>query len=153
MVRAIKPLLLVGLIAFLGACKSQKDLPAEPIAAAEAKTQEESIRIIVLTEEAVEPSDEQLRYDMLPATIEGDILTLKVKYGGGCGVHRFELRTHALEEGTLQFWLIHEVEDDPCKAFVRKDLQFDLSPLKDRFNGSVSFMINRQEKQYVYSWK
>lgn len=88
---------------------------------------------IVLCPEKIE-SDQ---IDILDSYIEGDRVTISVGHGGGCSEHSYELcYTEAFAESypvqtTLK--LIHDAGDDKCEMYVLKDLNFDLSPLKEMY--------------------
>ncbi|MGQ0704396.1 MAG: hypothetical protein ACT4PM_14880 [Gemmatimonadales bacterium] len=67
------------------------------------------------------------------ATLQGSILHLFVRYGGGCRTHRF-----ALVAGTdfgdsdppyTRLWLVHDANEDLCEALIERQLQVDLHPI------------------------
>ena len=68
------------------------------------------------------------------ASIEGDLLSLKTAYGGGCRKHDFKLygSTSFLESYPVQtdVFLSHDAHGDACRALLHDELLFDLSPLK-----------------------
>ena len=73
--------------------------------------------------------------DIKEFVLEGDILRLFVRYGGGCEEHDFALiglgdwmNTNPV---TTHMMLSHNAHGDMCKVYCGIDLFYDLSPLKD----------------------
>ena len=68
------------------------------------------------------------------AEIEGDVLSLRVQFGGGCRTHDFYLVASSLfmesEPPQVNVLLSHDGHGDLCRAFLTEDLAFDLGPLK-----------------------
>ncbi|GAL85330.1 hypothetical protein MYP_2559 [Sporocytophaga myxococcoides] len=70
-------------------------------------------------------------YDILSSKITKDILTITVKYGGGCRQHKFELRSNGQPSASVfELHLLHLTTDDHCRRLLLDTLQFDLSPLR-----------------------
>ena len=67
----------------------------------------------------------------------GNILYLKVEYGGGCRDHDFELygMSSFLESDPPQasVYLSHNANGDACDALIISELEFSLVPLKEEF--------------------
>lgn len=79
--------------------------------------------------------------EIVQARIEGDILHLQVRHGGGCERHDFSLIHSGLFLESLpaqtHLTLAHDAHGDRCRALVGADLQFDLTPVKRAYqNGS-----------------
>jgi hypothetical protein len=76
------------------------------------------------------------------ASVEGDLLTLKVAYAGGCKTHRFAIYGSAgfMESLPVQagIFLSHDANGDACEAFIQKEIVFDLTPLKREFRKAYS---------------
>ena len=76
------------------------------------------------------------------ASIEGDLLTLKVAYGGGCKTHRFALYGSGgfMESLPVQtrVFLSHDANGDACEALIQEEIIFDLAPLKREFRKTYS---------------
>lgn len=72
--------------------------------------------------------------------IQGDTLSLEVRYGGGCREHRFALLIDPafMESFPVQVAarLAHDADGDPCRALLTRTLRFDLSPLREHFEAS-----------------
>jgi hypothetical protein len=72
-------------------------------------------------------------FEVLDARFEADQLVLDVRYGGGCREHTF----HMLWSGAIlksnppqaSFFLVHDAQDDPCKALISETLRFDMLDL------------------------
>lgn len=76
-------------------------------------------------------------YQILEASIQGDVLYVGIGYGGGCRAHAVRAVAWGgwMESNPVQVRVIisHEDFDDPCDAFVTQDLRFDLGPLKNAY--------------------
>lgn len=74
------------------------------------------------------------RYVLNIATITGDTLKINVSYGGGCESHQFTLVASEsfLESFPVQLRvsLAHNANDDLCRAWLREDYHFNLTPIK-----------------------
>ena len=79
-----------------------------------------------------------------PLTIEGfrafrDVMDVSVKHGGGCKDHVYSLAWDGeLREGTdgtpvASLVLMHDAQEDRCKAIVMATPRFDLKPIAQRF--------------------
>jgi hypothetical protein len=92
--------------------------------------------------------DQQTRPEKWPSdpanlqelTVVGNRLDARVGYGGGCAVHAFKLVVWGgwMESYPVQVraLLSHDAKNDPCDAFITRDLSFDLRPLKNAYEES-----------------
>lgn len=73
-------------------------------------------------------------------SIEGDHLTLRVSYPGGCAVHHLDLVAFGgwMESSPVQIqaFLSHDANGDQCEAWITRDMTFDLKPLKRAYQES-----------------
>ena len=72
-----------------------------------------------------------------------DLLTLSVSYGGGCGNHEFFLKGDTQFTGDDEalsdaLFFIHKTDGDRCKAWITKELTFELSPLRKHYHKIIS---------------
>ena len=76
-------------------------------------------------------------YTINAATIEDDILSVDVSYGGGCETHVFTLVTESmfLESFPVQLRvsLAHNANGDTCEALITEVHHFDLTPIKEAY--------------------
>ena len=101
-------------------------------------------------------------FDLDKASITEDTLHLKVEYGGGCEKHTFVLYSHnqLKKVDSLEVSIIHDANNDPCEAIVRKDVKFDLKPLKTVYlaanpelkTGELKITFKGHEKTVTYSF-
>jgi hypothetical protein len=74
---------------------------------------------------------------VLHADVEGNILYMRVQYGGGCREHEIRLYGSSgfMESLPIQaaLFLSHDANDDPCDALIFRDLSFDLIPLRESY--------------------
>lgn len=97
--------------------------------------------------------------------IKNDILSTLVSYSGGCEKHEFTLGAIPAmtnSDSTLQANLVlgHENNGDTCKKIVKERLEFDLSPLKEKYRqiyrvkvGSVMLHLMNKEIIIKYDFK
>lgn len=75
--------------------------------------------------------------DVEDVSLSGDLLFVKVSYGGGCAEHDFGLSWDEsfAESNPTQAWLVlhHDAHDDECLSLVTTTLRFDLTPVKERW--------------------
>jgi len=73
-------------------------------------------------------------------SVAGDVLRVKVQYGGGCARHEIQGVAWGgwMESFPVQVrvFLTHEGFDDPCDAFITEDRYLDLGPLKRAYRKS-----------------
>jgi hypothetical protein len=102
-------------------------------------------KVVILNNKEWTPDNMELNFQISSATVGGKKnaeLTAKVKYGGGCKTHRFQLvKPHQTAKDTLQLFLTHEANGDNCRAFVNNEMTFDVTKLKLKKNKKV-LMIN-----------
>jgi hypothetical protein len=74
---------------------------------------------------------------VIEGSIEGDVLTLTVQYGGGCGNHRLRLywRGDWLESYPVQTSLFvqHVNIDDPCEAIISEERSYSIREIADDY--------------------
>ena len=97
--------------------------------------------------------------------IRNDILSTLVSYFGGCEKHEFTLGAIPAmtnSDSTLRANLVlgHENNGDTCKKIVKERLEFDLSPLKEKYRqiyrvkvGSVMLHLINKEIIIKYDFK
>lgn len=93
--------------------------------------------------------------------VEGDLLSLVVRYGGGCEEHRFALlvdpafrESHPVQVGAR---LAHDSRGDLCRALLTDELTFDLSPLRVAYQaaygsgpGTLVVVLEGREIRYDF---
>ncbi|MFX0206444.1 MAG: NigD-like C-terminal domain-containing protein [Candidatus Hodarchaeota archaeon] len=96
-------------------------------------------------------------------TLDKDLLTLEVSYGGGCRKHIFTLiGSNVFKESNpvrTDIVLSHNANDDPCEAWLTEKLHFDLSPLKKAYkdtysvpSGSILIYLEGVENGILYEF-
>jgi len=91
-------------------------------------------------------------YTINNVEIEEDILTIEVKYGGGCKEHIFSLfgSPGFMKSSPVQtdVMLSHNANNDLCKALITEEVSFNLTPLKEvwqqMYGESGTIIINLQ---------
>ena len=94
-------------------------------------------------------------FDFSAVEVDGDCLVLTVRYGGGCGTVDFDL---VAIEGS-RFSLPPQVpmrlildDDDPCEAYLAKELSFSLVPLRDQGAGTLMLDLEGWEEMLEYQY-
>ena len=77
-------------------------------------------------------------FSLQGATIRENTLTIDLQHGGGCAEHEYELFMSPggfLESFPVQanLYLRHNANGDVCRALIRKELTFDLTPIGDLY--------------------
>jgi hypothetical protein len=90
-------------------------------------------------------------YQIQEAKVEGDTLRVTVSHGGGCRKHEYGFVVYSgwMESHPVQVRavILHNANGDNCKALLRNELRFDLSPLRAAYtqsygSGSGTIIIN-----------
>ena len=73
-------------------------------------------------------------FELSAIHIQGDTLKLRINYSGGCEEHDFAMymspSTFAESyPAQADLYLGHNANDDVCRAYIQRDLAFDLSPI------------------------
>jgi hypothetical protein len=93
--------------------------------------------------------------------LDGDTLTLSIRYGGGCRVHRFALlvdsafrESHPVQVSAR---LAHDADGDLCRALLSEDLRFDLAPLRRHYQegygpgpGAIAIFLEGRRITYAF---
>jgi hypothetical protein len=94
--------------------------------------------------------------------IEKNNLFLTVMYSGGCKEHYvgllardyFIIKPNEIQANIL---LSHDSNSDSCKSIIRKELCFDLSPLKSEYqnnfqrrSGSIVLLLGKEKLYYEF---
>lgn len=85
----------------------------------------------------VENVPTSLSFELVSSSIDGDILNLELRYGGGCGDHDLSLYVNSLfmESFPVQVdvILVHDSKDR-CKAIITGQHSIDLAGLREHYN-------------------
>ena len=94
--------------------------------------------------------------------IEKNNLFLTITYSGGCKEHTFELvawnyfivKPNGIDAHIL---LSHDSRSDSCKALIKKELCFDLSPLNSEYynlfqstSGTIVLLLDNLKLRYKF---
>lgn len=148
--KTITLLLLTGLLLGFNSCKLCKK--KDTVENKETKT--EIVSEIIVQKGFVKPETSDM-FDMVKTSIEGNILTVEVSYGGGCNEHEFKLYFDGSYMKSLppkaNFILTHDNKGDACRSIVEKTLKFDIS--KAQYVGGKEMMVSVEgflEMKYTY---
>ncbi len=94
-------------------------------------------------------------FEMLNATIDGDCLFLRIRFGGGCDV----LDAKLLDSGDIAESLpvqrtlrLSLTDNDFCKALVTENLTFNLSDIRTPTENKILLNLDRWSEQLEYSY-
>ncbi|MEN7551075.1 hypothetical protein AAG747_24350 [Rapidithrix thailandica] len=96
------------------------------------------------------PSDE---FSIFKATLKNDCLLLTVRYSGGCGTTDWKLIDSGERLGQVPVQRNIRLtlkDEDPCEAYLAKELSFDLSPLKVKGENKISISLEGWDKKLIY---
>ncbi|TSC23609.1 NigD-like C-terminal domain-containing protein [Corallococcus sp. Z5C101001] len=128
------------------AASAEQEAPPTPVTppeqqasspAGEAERQEADVVLPLEITETPAPRD---RLVVESQSVKGHVLTLHVRHGGGCKEHRYGLAWDgrftqtAAGEPRAELTLLHDANNDRCKALVYKVLAFDLSTLRQEWS-------------------
>lgn len=127
-------LIIIFIAISLVGCKSKKNTVADKNTTGKNETVvSESITKVIL-DPNFDNSRENASFDILEASISGDILTLTVSYGGGCQEHQFNAYFNGIYMKSLPpkatIYIEHINNGDNCRKIVEETLRFDLSAVK-----------------------
>lgn len=92
------------------------------------------------------------------AYITGNILTLGLTYGGGCKDHTFQVIGSEMISKSLPpvraVSLIHQANEDHCRAIVNKTIQVDISALayKQEAGSEIFLGIDGYKEKLKYTF-
>lgn len=96
-------------------------------------------------------------FEVLFAEVQGDTLVTVVRYGGGCGEHRFELEA----DGPLMKSLppkqplrwVHRSPGDPCRALISDTVRADVSPFRGTPHGTTVLQLEGHDGNLIYTYR
>ncbi len=97
-----------------------------------------------------------LNYGIDSVKLSGDILTMYIKYSGGCKNHKFSLVSnyHATKSSPpqIEVHLVNDTNGDKCFNITPKTLKFDLSPYRYEDQKAIVIKLDNNKK-FKYSYK
>ncbi|NVJ05983.1 hypothetical protein HUW63_12170 [Myxococcus sp. AM001] len=124
-----------------------EDTQATPTSPADDGEAKAAVQPLVVTPKP-EPKD---LINIRSAQVDGGILSLAVMHGGGCAEHTYTLAWDGnLQQGAdgtpvANLVLVHDGNNDMCKALLRATPRFDVSSISQRFGaqfGKTSGTVN-----------
>lgn len=122
----MKYLVLTIITFFLASCHTHKP-------ASNDDNNKPVIKEVVLDNNFVQPK-ENADFKVLEASIEGDVLTMKVSYSGGCKTHVFNAYFNGMYMKSMppkaSIYIEHINDNDLCKELITEEIQFNLTNVK-----------------------
>lgn len=111
--------------------------------------------VIILTP-GKEPLDWNDMFTIQNVSLTNNLLQIEVSYGGGCKPHEFVLYSDCKlienQPPTLKFALLHNANEDVCKALMTETLVFNLKPAEVLHPGSTPLNIHINNSDTGIKW-
>jgi hypothetical protein len=149
-IKIMKHIILFSLLALMSACKSSKNVSKK------ADNMKNDGVLVARIGDFVEKNDP---FDLVEAKIVGNYLMLKVGYGGGCQDHEFELIGSTVIAKSMPairtIQIVHRANNDLCKAYIYKDLKFDIRTLSDKQEKDHKIYLNNEnfKEKLLYTFE
>lgn len=83
-------------------------------------------------------------FSIRETTIDGDCMTLRLDYGGGCG-GKIDFQLYSFGEYILDDITHYKIyvaldDEDYCKALIEKQVKFDMTDFKKQIKNSVYYI-------------
>ena len=99
------------------------------------------MKTIILNKDYSLPAE--FDYTIESASLTDSILTIDIKYKGGCGEHNFELLFNGMYAKSMPpqagLYLQHEIKNETCDKEISKKIKFNVNSVK--YNNSKTVII------------
>lgn len=115
-----------------------------------ATTPDSSVKDVVILTPEVDPLNWNDFFSIKNVSVTNSLLEIEVRYGGGCKTHEFILYADPiLKDGNppvLNFILLHNANEDACKALITETLVFNIKSIEELHQGvsPISIHINNR---------
>lgn len=86
-------------------------------------------------------------FQLQGVSIDGDTLSVKVGYGGGCEAHDFRMHWNGSfmksNPPRVALTLHHDGHGDQCEAYISETIAVDLAPIRERLGGASGHVVIR----------
>jgi hypothetical protein len=148
---------LIAIAATSAGCTSKKKATTEQVATAQIELNEPSrpnIPPVQMMEFASFETGDP--YTIEAVSREGDALQIMVQYSGGCKDHEFVLfadpRIMKSMPPQQNLVLVHNANEDHCRALITDTLRFNLSPLRQGQTGTIILRLHNSEERIQYAY-
>ena len=148
-------ILAIILVGFVSCKNNGQSTSTEKATASKVETVKESAQSLI-----IDPSAKPVKPDfrVLEMSIDSDVLTVLVSYGGGCEEHSFNAYFSGGWSKSLPPQAVLTFEhlnpnNDACRSIVKDTLLFDIKPLQ--YSASKEVMVKwaaNPEKQVLYKY-
>jgi hypothetical protein len=95
-------------------------------------------------------------FEITNATFQDSVLTIDVKYVGGCGTHNFDLQFNKMYAKSLPLKamlnLSHKAENETCSKQISETLKYNISNIQYAKKQPIVFGINGTDKKFTYNY-
>jgi hypothetical protein len=160
----MKNLYFVFVLFFILSCKTKQNTTSENPTAEVPKTENEMLNKeypdINIKAQIGNTEMESSSVQLLKASVEGNFLTLKIGYSGGCAEHSFEFIGSKMIAKSLppirSIRLLHNANGETCRMYIERKLIIDLRELAyQKEDGSVIKLniagLTDQQILYTYA--
>ena len=142
------------IIAFSFAACHQKEITKTNDGASSTNTvkTEEAINEVIINA-SVDMNDKGAAYTIDSVKVKDDILSVFVKYSGGCKPHNWDLISNGKYSKSLppqiEVVLKHANNNDNCRRLSFRELKFNVAKLKDPGNKTIAIKLADKEVHYT----
>ncbi|HBF88443.1 MAG TPA: hypothetical protein DDX39_07370 [Bacteroidales bacterium] len=115
---------------------------------------EDSVKSIIVNKDYSLPSE--FDYVIESANLVDSILTIDVKYKGGCGEHSFELLFNGMYAKSMPpqvgLYLQHSVKTETCEKEITEKIKFNIRAIKYKNSKSVVVKISNYSEKITYNY-
>lgn len=125
-------ILCIAILSLLGACQRQEEILDD---------QDEKCRQITINKPLFSNNGDEFAFEDI--SISQDCLSIKIRYGGGCGTIKTYLVGEEKSDSnkskmTLKFLL---EDNDPCEAYIATEASFDLKTIRNPNHSELTIHI------------
>jgi len=141
--------------------ETEKKDPAAPVEKKEDKKKEvkeskkEKIKKIIVDAGRERNEDRLRNYHINSFSVSDDVLTIELRYKGGCGQHDFSLYSNNMLKKSLppqiDVYLEHQKENETCKEEITQTFKYDISAIKKPGNPVIILNLNSADNKL--EWK
>ncbi len=137
-------LALIGILGMSASCKSKKAANDDSKKTTEVKDDTKKVQEVQIVENIDHKGWDPIEIEK--ATVEGDILKLKVNYSGGCEEHKIELHATKMYKKSLppqlSVFLAHDANGDACRKLEMRELMFNIEEIAYPGGGELILLIS-----------
>lgn len=149
-------ILLIAAAVLFMACGNKKNATADQRSAKSEMTEQPEAGYPAIVMMQMPMLDAGDPYNFEKVELNGDFLELIVSYGGGCKEHDFVLqgdpRIMKSLPPQMNIVLVHNANQDNCRAYITDTLRYDLKPVRIGEEGTIVLRLFNTEERLTYTY-